>query len=371
MFLSSWYPSKVIPTLGNFVQRHAEAIASMHDVSALYITGRVGQKETFLVEDEMINGVKTTIVYYAAEKNGFVTKWRAFQKGIAFLKSSGRFRFDLVHFNVIWNAGWQAVWLKKRYGLPYLISENYTGFDTSSRSDQPKGLKPFSKIVTKNAAFVCPVTMNLQQVMLKYGLKGTYSIVPNVVNTDMFRLHGPVPGVVRFLHISTLNDAHKNISGMLRCWKKCSDELPHIHLQVGGDGPVDHFRNMANDLEIRKDSISFFGEKTPPQVAELMQESDCLLMFSNYENLPLVIIEALASGMAIISTDAGGVAEHIDKSLGYVINKKDEESLIASINDYVKDPSRFKPEHQRKYAVEHFSIPSIARQFDELYRKMI
>jgi glycosyltransferase involved in cell wall biosynthesis len=361
----------VIPTLGNFVQRHAEAIASIHNVSALYITARQGQTDDFVIEDNMINGVMTTIVYYAAEKNGFVTKWRAFQKGIGYLKSKHRFHFDLVHFNVIWNAGWQAVWLKKRYGLPYLISENYTGFDTTSRSDQPKGLKPFSKIVTRNAAFVCPVTMNLQQVMLNYGLKGNYSIVPNVVNTDMFQLHAPKPDSVRFLHISTLNDAHKNISGMLRCWKKCSDIYPHIHLQIGGDGPVEHFRKMANELQIRKDSISFFGEKTPPEVASLMQESDCLLMFSNYENLPLVIIEALASGMAIISTNAGGVAEHIDNTLGYVINKRDEEALVASIVDYVKDPSRFKPELQRKYAVEHFSIPSIARQFDALYQKMI
>ena len=371
MFLSSWYPSKVIPTLGNFVQKHAEAIASMHRVTALYITGAANQSEKFVLDDRVINGVETVVVYYQQEKNNFLTKWRAFQHALTFLKKNERFNFDLVHFNVIWNAGWQALWMKKRYGLPYLISENFTGFDTSSRTDQPVGLKIFSQMVTRNAAFVCPVTINLKEVMQRFGLNGHYRIVPNVVNTDLFRIHQLSEKSIRFLHVSTLNDAHKNISGMLRCWKKCSDELPHIHLKIGGDGPYEAFSRMADELGIRRDSISFFGTKTPSEVAGLMQESDCLLMFSNYENLPLVIIEALASGMAIISTNAGGIAEHIDASLGIIIQKKDENALVEAIHNYAKNPGKFRPDQQREYAVNHFGISSVAKQFDLLYRQMI
>jgi glycosyltransferase involved in cell wall biosynthesis len=360
-----------VPTLGNFVQKHAEAMATAHRVTALYISPDASVKTGFETEQVMVAGVATTIVYYPVSKRGFFTKWRAFSKGLKLLKKQSAADFDLVHFNIIWNAGWQALWMKRRFGLPYLISENYTGFDTSSRSDQPKGLRPFSRIITKNAAFVCPVTKNLEAVMKNFGLPGRYHIVPNVVNTDLFRIRSPREERLRFLHISTLSDAHKNISGILRCWKKCSDVLPEIHLQLGGDGPVDIYRNMSSVLGIRSDSISFFGTQSPPEVAALMYESDCLLLFSNYENLPLVMIESLACGMAIISTNAGGVAEHIHENLGFVIQKRDEEALVLAIMKYAADPDKFIPENQRQYAIDHFSIPSIVAQFNVVYRKML
>jgi L-malate glycosyltransferase len=361
----------VIPTLGNFVQRHAECIATLHKVTALYISADPKLQSGFDIEQQEIAGVATTVVYYPAEKKGFYTKWQAFQRGLQHIKKTGQSDFDLVHFNIIWNAGWQALWLKKRYGLPYLISENYTGFDTTSRSDQPRGLKPFAKMVTRNAAFVCPVTRNLEQVMQQYGLSGRYHIVPNVVNTDLFKLHSARTTQLRFLHVSTLNDAHKNISGMLRCWKICSDRLPHLHLRIGGDGPYEQYQKMSVELGIRPECISFFGTQTPAQVAALMHESDCLLLFSNYENLPLVMIEALACGMAVISTNAGGVAEHIDERLGIVIEKRDEPALVNAILSYAANPDRYKPETQRQYAIDHFSVPSVARQFDVVYREMV
>lgn len=371
LFLSSWYPGRVIPTLGNFVQKHAEAIATVHHVSALYISADPNLDSGFDIEQKDVAGVATTVVYYPAHQKGFLTKWLAFQKGLRQIRKKEKPKFDLVHFNIIWNAGWQALWMKWRYGLPYLISENYTGFDTAARQDQPKGLKPFAQIVTRNAAFVCPVTKNLETVMRNFGLSGRYHIVPNVVNTDLFQIHNPRKDRLRFLHISTLNDAHKNISGLLRCWKICSDLLPHIHLQLGGDGPYESYREKAKEMGIRSDCISFFGTQTPSGVAQLMNNSDCLLLFSNYENLPLVMIEALACGMTVISTNAGGVAEHINESLGFVIEKKDEKALVDSILSYAKDPDRFNSEIQRKYAIDHFGIPAVAASFDVVYRKMI
>ncbi len=353
------------------MQKHAEAIASKHQVTTLYICADPNLKTGFEIEQSVIAKVATTVVYYPANNRSFLTKLSAFKKGLDALKKQGSADFDLTHFNITWNAGWQALWMKWRFGLPYLISENYTGFDTSSRSDQPRGLRTFSRVITKNAAYVCPVTQNLATVMQKFGLPGNYHIVPNVVNTDLFKIHSPRIEKLRFLHISTLNDAHKNISGMLRCWKICSDALPHIHLKLGGDGPVETYMTLATELGIRSDSISFFGTKSPAEVAALMHESDCLVLFSNYENLPLVMIESLACGMAVISTNAGGVAEHIDEKLGYVIEKRDEHALVNALMKYSSESDKFKPENQRQYAIEHFSVPSIVAQFEVVYHKML
>ena len=53
LFLSSWYPNRVLPTLGNFVQKHAEAVALYEHVIALYVCSDANNKQKFEVVDFM------------------------------------------------------------------------------------------------------------------------------------------------------------------------------------------------------------------------------------------------------------------------------------------------------------------------------
>jgi glycosyltransferase involved in cell wall biosynthesis len=65
-------------------------------------------------------------------------------------------------------------------------------------------------------------------------------------------------------------DAHKNISGILRVWKKISDRNPAVHLTLGGDGPIEHWKKQAESMGIRLESIDFFGEISWEEVAQKM-----------------------------------------------------------------------------------------------------
>ena len=63
LFISSWFPNKLEPTNGNFVQRHAEAVAKIHEVEILHAIGDSKQKGIFHFDDQKINGIRTLIVY--------------------------------------------------------------------------------------------------------------------------------------------------------------------------------------------------------------------------------------------------------------------------------------------------------------------
>ena len=96
LFISSWYPSKEHPTLGNFVQRHAESINPFVNLYVVYVTSSNRIKSDFEIENEIINGVNTTIVYYKKVNSKLplfnsitkLNRYRAgYKKGIEFIES--------------------------------------------------------------------------------------------------------------------------------------------------------------------------------------------------------------------------------------------------------------------------------------------
>ena len=302
---------------------------------------------------------------------GQFNKRNAFKKGVAYLQSKHRFDIDIIHHNIIWNSGWQARYLNRKFAFPYIITEHWTGYDLSIRKDQPTLLKSFSKYVVKDASVLCPVTKDLATVMQGYGLHGNYEVVPNVVDTSVFQPGKKSNETIHFLHVSTLDDAHKNISGILRTWKQFSGEMENVHLSIGGDGPYEHYARMADSIGIRKNSITFFGEKKREEIAEMMSTSHCLLMFSNYENLPCVIIEAMSAGMVVISTDVGGISEHVDSTKGFLVPARDEDALRKSLREYINQISCFNRSHLQEYAVKQFSVGSIASAFNKVYQQVL
>ncbi len=368
LFTSSWYPSQAHRTVGNFVQRHAEAIATRHNVWVLYVASLPNWNGPPRIDEHTEKNVCTTIVYC---KSGFFSKRKAFIKGAYHLIRAKSTAFDIVHHNILWPHGWQARWLKSKFNLPYIVTEHWTGYDSANKSKRHPMLAWMSKFSSKHASFICPVTADLQHKMIEFGIHGNYQVVPNVVDVSLFHPSKAENTTIQFLHVSSLVDHHKNISGILRSWKVISDKLSNIHLSLGGDGPIEYWRNEAIRLEIRPDSIDFFGEISWQEVAHKMEESHALLLFSNFENLPCVIVEALACGLPIISTRVGGISEHIQSERGILVDPGDEASLADAIMHIASNISTFNKESLRNYAIQHFSNEAVADAFHSLYMQSL
>ena len=365
LFTSSWYPSRAHSTVGNFVQRHAEAVATMCDVWVLYVASMSHWQGPPKIEEHCEKNVNTVVVYC---RPGFFAKRKAFIKGAYHLMRSKNIRFDVVHHNVLWPHGWQPRWLRNKFKLPYLITEHWTGYDPIHARKRSALLPWMSKFGAQKASFLCPVTLDLQQKMIAFGIHGNYQVVPNVVDTSLFSLAQPDNSRVRFLHVSSLIDAHKNISGILRVWKAISDRNTRVHLTLGGDGPVEYWQQQAESLGIRPDSIDFFGEISWKEVARKMEASHALLLFSNYENLPCVIVEALACGLPVISTRVGGISEHINAERGILVERGDEVGLERAIDTLATTIHQYDQAALREYAIERFSNEAVAKAFVGLYR---
>lgn len=369
LFISSWYPSRVHRTLGNFVERHAIAVAQMHKVTVLYLTADPTIEETEAeIRDE--HGMKVIRVYFRPGTFRPRDHYQAFHFGLKQLKKQKRLDFDLVHGNILYPSAMQALVLQRKFHVPFIYTEHWTGYHRESGPGLGLAAKLMLKHTASKASFLSPVSKHLAKSMEQYGLKGNYAVVPNVVDTELFQ-PGEKPERFRFIHVSSLVDEHKNISGMLRTIKRVLETVKDVEFHLIGDGDITPHLAYAKKLGIPEENLKIEGEKPLTEIAKAMGQAHAFMLFSHYENLPCVILEAFSCGIPVISSDTGGIREHLDPSRGILITNGQEDELYRGILQIIKGYNDFDPVGIREYAVEQFSESSIAQQFDSLYRKSL
>lgn len=369
LMTSSWFPSRKHATLGNFVQRHIEAIALQHEVVVL-VCFRMDEGNEVEVVKSVENGVAIYRVYATYKKWQVWQAKHVFRYGWQSIQNDGHAPFDIVHHHVIYPIGILAASLAQEIHVPLVVTEHWTIYNKKVRSDQPKWLKWASKRVAAKASVICPVSVDLADTMMQFGLPSNYHVIPNVVDTAAFKIDQPAPGF-HFLHISSLDERHKNISGILRAWAIVSRKMPDAKLHVGGDGPFEFWRSQAKAMDISDESIVFFGECTSQEVALRMNLAHCFVMFSRFENLPVVIVEAMSAGLPIISSQVGGIAEHVTKERGMLVRSEQEDELVAAMfamRALWPDYNRFEI---RQYAIKHFGQEAISCEYDGVYKRVL
>ena len=122
MLISSWYPSRVDPFNGDFVQRHAIAISLLNKVSVIHIEGDTAINKWELEVKEINDNLIEYRYYYPKSRIpliNFFRKIKGLNKGRKMLRN-----IDLIHANVV---HYQFIWLLFQY-LPYIITEHATQY---------------------------------------------------------------------------------------------------------------------------------------------------------------------------------------------------------------------------------------------------
>ncbi len=379
LFLTRWYPHRYDPMPGLFIERHAEAVAGYCKVSVLYVHSDRELKKNHEIVSETKNGVFAVRVYYRAVGHQ-IPILSSMQKAYRFLRYHYRGiriikrandKPDIIHVNVLTRHGLLAYIHKLICKTPYIITEHWSRYLPVTNTYKGYFRKLLTRIVVKNACTVTTVSNNLREAMLSHGLKcKAYMVVPNVVDTEIFK---PSDTKTRrdkknIIHISCFEDRSKNISGILRVIKKLSGQRDDFQLHLVGEGiDLDALVDLAHQLEIFDKFAFFEGLLENQPLVESLNNSDFMLMFSNYENMPVVINESLSCGIPVISSDVGGIAEIISEKYGTLVNSGDEDTLLNTINYYLDHPDGFDKKELRDFAIAHFSKEAIGKQFYGIY----
>jgi len=234
------------------------------------------------------------------------------------------------------------------------------------------GLRKWAtRLVARKASAIMPVTANLRDAMISCGLRNdNYVVIPNVVDINMF---SPDPDKrpedkTRIIHVSCFDDNQKNISGITRVIRRLSEKRQDFTVDMVGEGI--HYRQLldyGSELGVKDTFARYYGLKENEELASLMKASDFMVMFSRYENLPVVILESYACGVPVISTDVGGIREHMNDELGILLDSEDEERLYEVMEYMLDNHKKYDSSRIREYAVDHFSNEVIGRQLFRIY----
>jgi glycogen(starch) synthase len=376
-----WYPDRFNPLNGIFIRRHAEAVAPLVDLSVLYVTADPQLRSSpFEVETDENHIGLTIRVYYRPFPASFrplriVNVWKYFQaarRGIRVLRSRWG-QPEIIHLHVSPPGGLLLALLYHFPRLPFLFTEHWSGYHTASGDYRGFFRKLMNSWVVKNAAVVTPVSKNLQQIMEGHGLRGRFEVIPNAVRTDIFS-----PAIVpmnhpffTFLHVSRLVPL-KNVSGILRAAAALWQARQDFRLVIVGEGAGrKSLEELAAGLSLNEKCVRFMGRRGEDELAEIMRQADCFVLFSDYENLPCVIAEAMASGLPVIATRVGGIPEQIQPGMGILVEPRNEAGLRQAMGAMIDETSRFDRAAIRSFAVKEYSYPEVGKRFLMLYREAL
>lgn len=381
LFVASWYPNRNHPVLGNFIQRHAQAAASRHTISVVAAfssneycgndethEGNLSEYVTLYPKvpdgDRVLNKMRKVKAYRTAMREAIE---RSIQRNGA---------PDIIHVHVAWPAALIVLPMAKELGCPIVVTEHWSGYLPEDGNYKGFFLKHYTRNLVSRARAVTVVSERMKAAMHQHGLDASFMQLSNAADTAIFRnTGGPEKSdAFRFLHVSMLVDREKNITGMLTAFAEASRHAK-FNLTIVGDGP----ERAAHEEIARKlgiaDHVRFVGLKNPAEIAELMNAHDALLMFSNFEGMPVTIIEAQCCGMPVLATNTGAIREMLTNSKDIIVNPGDTVQLAKAMVLMKQSLNEETDIHALRSLISHnahqrYSYEAVAENLNGIYQQV-
>jgi glycosyltransferase involved in cell wall biosynthesis len=380
--LPGWYPTWLDPLPGDFNQRHIKAASLFKPQIVLYIgkdtTGTLSKAE--LRVNHLTETAIEIIFIYPKGKMLLLDAFRSNFLFLRYLFMYGKIirqKFGkpaLLHSYIVMRGGLAGLLLSKRWKIPFILTENWTIYYPADPGYLPKRNFVFKWLVKKifnNVKRFLPVTENLRDQSAKLLGSVPSTVIPNAVETNIFNYQSsPVDAVFTFIHVSTM-EYQKNPEGLLRCFKKFNEKYTGTFLQMVGPYPP-AVAQYAFSIGLNDANIEFTGAVSYTIVAEQLKKAHALVLFSRYENLPCVILEAFCAGLPVISTRVGGIAEVINKGNGILVDSENEQQLVeAMMKIYLEYQVYYDRGAISKEASQNFSYEAVGRKINEVYKQVI
>ncbi|MCJ8292385.1 MAG: glycosyltransferase [Crocinitomicaceae bacterium] len=364
---SSWYPNKHQPFVGNFVQRQAMLIATKHQVTVIHTVSHPSQTE-FKLEKKTTGNLTEFIVYHPRGKSA--VKKYALQKRALKYALTEVLDADLLISHVILPKGIQFARLKKELNCPWVHLEHGSYF----RKDYWKSLSYIQKTIirrtVKRIDHLYAVSENLKQEILTHFPQKEIGILPNHIDTDLFKLAPKNPEKIKkFLHISTLEEATKNPKGLIDACQILFDKgILNFHVTIISDESTKKWKDYAIQHEL-DNQVSFDGPFDWEDLPRLYQQSDAFILNSNYETFSIVVAESWATGTPVLSTPVG-IASKLPKDLGIQTKANNPESLAAAMEVIINEELTFDSTKIRTSSMK-YSSERVLEQLETIISKHV
>jgi glycosyltransferase involved in cell wall biosynthesis len=221
----------------------------------------------------------------------------------------------------------------KRFGIPYIPILH--GGNLPDRLDKDERLSNY--LFKDSYANVTP-SIYLKEAFEKRGYKTTH--IKNNIELDMYEFKLRENIAPKLLYVRSFAEIY-NTKMAIRAFEMVLKKYPEATLTMIGpdrDGSLEKTREYAKELGVG-DSVVFTGGMNKEEWIELSSESDIFINPTNFDNLPVSIVEAMALGFVIVSTNVGGLPYLIENEKdGLLVDKNDHIAMGNKILRLLKEP---------------------------------
>lgn len=334
LVLSSWYPTRIDSASGNFIKRFAMLLASRFKISVIFVKADTSIKEMEIHETR--EGDFHEILVFYPKPKGVLSRTRQlarYKKSLdaAILRLDSK--PDLIHAHVSYPKGKEFEYVSSKLGIDFILSEHSSDFSKNERENWSKIKRRLIIQTIRKARLILPVSSLLEQEMLQVEPHFARIVLPLPVNVKLFYPEKQVSAhrPYTYLHVSGLDEKFKNAKGIVEAFYRVNQHKPNTKLVIVTDGdsiPLVEFmkvKGFDKDVEIKHNL-------TYEEVAVEYRNSDCFVLFSEFETYSCVIVEALASGLQIITTEVG-VIKSLDEKLVTIVPKRDIHALATAMEE--------------------------------------
>ena len=291
--------------------------------------------------------------------------WRSYKYIKNLLKEK---KYDLCH--AFFGIPCGAIAQRFRKEFSYIVSlrgSDVPGFNPRF-SLQYRFVKPLIRGIWKDAKAVVANSQGLKELALKTRPEQRIDIIPNGVDTEKF--HPLKNGEIKAINILCVARfiKRKNLDLLIIALSIVMKKYPNIRLILVGEGPLEEdLKSLCKRLGVA-DNVEFRGRIPHEKIDEIYRNSHVYALPSQSEGMSNTILEAMASGLPIITTDTGGTSELIREN-GIITSKLNPETIANAIMKVLDDPILIKNmSKQSRSLAKKFGWKNTAYDYLNLYR---
>ena len=371
LVLSSWYPTRIDHASGNFIKRFALLQSTKFKVTAIFVKADNSIKETEI--HEFRQGDFHEIIVYYPKPKGLFSRTRqlaryktVLDKALEKLDSKP----ELIHAHVSYPKGKEFEYVSAKLGVDYILHEHSSDFSEKELAGWSKIKRQLIIQTIRKARLVLPVSHLLEKSMLLVEPHFARIVLPLPVDTKLFFPTNSANNLkpYTFLHVSGLDEKFKNVKGIVEAFNRVHQHHPNTALTIVTDGDPEALLQFIKAKGFEQ-GITIKRNLSYEEVAIEYRNSDCFVLFSTFETFSCVLVEALATGIQVITTDVG-VVQSLDEKLMTIVPNRDVHALATSMEELCMGKRKVDEQELIK-AAESFSDEHILERLDMIYSEVL
>ena len=257
------------------------------------------------------------------------------------------------------------------YCTPWVLGHNVKMLHTIHNTPKFELIKPKKKIMSImyriGKAIPVAISKEIQDMMTEeYKLRSEAELIYNPVDVDKFYKNNEKHKGICLVTAGRLSK-EKNQKMLVDAIKVLCQKYENLSLTILGDGPLKN--ELENYVEDKGLSDIIHLEGNVANVEEYFSKSDIFVLSSSYEGLPLVILEAMAAKLPIVSTDVGGIKDIVTNN-GLLVESENTDALVNVLEKVIEDKDLREELGNNSFEnVQVFDSSIIADQYVQLYNK--